>query len=606
MQPEENGGEHTKNTLDREEQDETQEYRDTELKDTQKRSPFQKFSSTEKEEEMEPIDLDEEANIEVSIHGTDEFDRYDMEGNEDGNIKAVDSTLRLRGTPLQQNSSIRHTIWIGFACFFIVVATVLGTGILALPVNVGETGFAPFMITISICYIAQLLVLLFVIELLQRTQTLMELNKPNTQESEYSGFNNEDGLDGSVGKDGINIESKLLSHGPDLHTMAKFFLNRPLQIIFECAVILHFVSLIISYSLAGPEAYAQLFNVPKKYELFIFPFVLICTLIVILGHYFMQYIITGLTIAKGSLLVILIFLVGYVATQIREVSTNSWQYIGRPFLIGTVALGGAMNTLPVIYAKMIPTRRNIIVFQACSCAALTLCYILNALWCYFVLQIVPQKGDSLSLQAAKRDGQISTGPIIEVIKQNYSQFNWLATVVSSFVTLSVTVSFITVSSGMKHMLDGYVKTFHAWQLRTATDENNKILNALLYIKKMFDKIRVFDQVVFLDHFVQLSLYLFTFGIIWILAQINYHQLFAILEIFTSCALNLESGFFIGLMLYIARKEKNSKNYQIALTLPNWFVSSTLWIVIGFFLFAVLYDFVYTILRIFISQDKLPF
>jgi hypothetical protein len=123
---------------------------------------------------------------------------------------------------------------------------------------------------------------------------------------------------------------------------------------------------------------------------------------------------------------------------------------------------------------------------------------------------------------------------------------------------------------------------------------------------MFDKIRVFDQVVFLDHFVQLSLYLFTFGIIWILAQINYHQLFAILEIFTSCALNLESGFFIGLMLYIARKEKNSKNYQIALTLPNWFVSSTLWIVIGFFLFAVLYDFVYTILRIFISQDKLPF
>lgn len=395
--------------------------------------------------------------------------------------------------------------------------------------------------------------------------------------------------------------------GPDLHTMAKFFLNRPLQIIFEASVMLHFVSILVSYSLAGTEAYAQLFNISDKFMYLITPFVLICTLVVVLGHHFMQYIITGFTLIKGTMLVVMVMLVGYAAGQINVQSTNSWQYIGRPFLIGTVALGGAMNTLPVIYAKMKPTRRNILVVQISSCLALFICYALNVLWCYFVLQIVPQKGETNSLEAAKKLGQISTGPVINIIEKDHPQYAWMAKLVSAFVTLSVTVSYVTMSSGMKHMLDGYVKTFHAWHTAASEEGNSRVLKYMLMIKTPFDKIRRFDQTKFLDIFMQISLYVVTFGLVWLFAQVNYHAFFMFLEVFTSCALNLESGFFVAFMLFVSRKAINSKGYQLSVTLPSWFVQPAIWIVGAYFMFAVAYDFVYTVLRLVMGgQDKLPF
>jgi ABC-type proline/glycine betaine transport system permease subunit len=55
--------------------------------------------------------------------------------------------------------------------YFVVVASILGTGILALPVKVGETGFYPFLIQFAICAVFQCLVLLFMIELLQKAAT---------------------------------------------------------------------------------------------------------------------------------------------------------------------------------------------------------------------------------------------------------------------------------------------------------------------------------------------------------------------------------------------------------------------------------------------------
>ncbi len=44
-----------------------------------------------------------------------------------------------------------------------------------------------------------------------------------------------------------------------------------------------------------------------------------------------------------------IAIVGLKAGQTIE---NDWKAIGRPFLLGTVALGGAVNILPVTFAKI--------------------------------------------------------------------------------------------------------------------------------------------------------------------------------------------------------------------------------------------------------------
>ena len=45
-------------------------------------------------------------------------------------------------------------------------------------------------------------------------------------------------------------------------------------------------------------------------------------------------------------------IVSYLGIKIDEPSTDNWRYIGKPFLIGTVALGGAINVMPVIYSKV--------------------------------------------------------------------------------------------------------------------------------------------------------------------------------------------------------------------------------------------------------------
>lgn len=42
-----------------------------------------------------------------------------------------------------------------FVCFFVSIATILGTGILALPVKLDECGFAPFTLTFTISLFAQ-------------------------------------------------------------------------------------------------------------------------------------------------------------------------------------------------------------------------------------------------------------------------------------------------------------------------------------------------------------------------------------------------------------------------------------------------------------------
>lgn len=47
------------------------------------------------------------------------------------------------------------------------------------------------------------------------------------------------------------------------------------------------------------------------------------------------------------MLIAMIGVVAYAGVVINLSFTDDWRYTGRPFLIGTVALGGAVNTIPL-------------------------------------------------------------------------------------------------------------------------------------------------------------------------------------------------------------------------------------------------------------------
>jgi len=67
-----------------------------------------------------------------------------------------------------------------------------------------------------------------------------------------------------------------------------------------------------------------------------------------------------------------------------------------------------------------------------------------------------------------------------------------------------------------------------------------------------------------------------------------------MEIFTSMALNLESGCFICLILILSNRG-SYKHIVTPLPLPRWFTYSTVGFVAAYFLFAVVFDIVYSII-----------
>jgi len=53
-------------------------------------------------------------------------------------------------------------------------------------------------------------------------------------------------------------------------------------------------------------------------------------------------------------------------------------------------------------------------------------------------------------------GEISTKPLLNIIAKTSSQFSWLGILINIFIMASITVSFVTVGTAMKHVLDGFV------------------------------------------------------------------------------------------------------------------------------------------------------
>lgn len=87
---------------------------------------------------------------------------------------------------------------------------------MALPVKTGESGLLPFVVSFTVCLVAQVVAICMSIEVLQRTQVLMK--------AKY----------GEIGDEG----SSVLSKGPSLHDVGYFYLWPPFAVVFDVLIYL--------------------------------------------------------------------------------------------------------------------------------------------------------------------------------------------------------------------------------------------------------------------------------------------------------------------------------------------------------------------------------
>ncbi|KAF2071012.1 hypothetical protein CYY_007672 [Polysphondylium violaceum] len=610
--------------------------------------------------------------------------------------------------------------------YFIVIASVLGTGILALPVKLAHSGFTPFVASYTLCYTMQLLSIFFLIEVLQRIYSIIRSNSnfsptlddnqdedsllkdknsgkhliQNSNQYEISmeplnsNFGNSTSLtDENNNNNTINSESssprlddtdhdevslnssttyeKATSialhedhdgvHGdnndhntshdatPNLHIIGLKFLGPISYTIFICSVLLHFCATLISYGLAGSEAYAQLFNIDHQY--IILPVVVGFASIVIFGSNVLQHIITFFTFGKGTLLATIVFITGIISHQVETDIDNNWSFIGKSFLISTVALGGAGSVLPSVFNKIIFSKKEMMKCYIVVGSALTTIYVLNITWCWFLLGIIPQLPNPNdpampSLEAAAESGSIATIPLMKMVKLYYPQFLWITRLIDIFIVVSITISFITVGSGFKHTLDGFSQTwrtkslqnsFHQESLRNSSikssdndddddyNQQSSKINENYFglfgkVKRIIHNITYwfnfqyqrFQQLIHgcinnVNQFIdskegqstmnngtivrfpirEFIFYGLFFGFILLIALLNPSGFLQVMEGGSSLGLNLQTGTFMVLIISFSRK--NYENYSIPLPVHD-IIFKLRYVVFCYFTFAVFYDF----------------
>ena len=251
---------------------------------------------------------------------------------------------------------------------FTTIAVLLGTGILGLPIKLVETGFGPFVLIFTVTLLMQLAIVWVHADTLQRAQKHMQARI-------------------ALEKGALSL-SEVTAPQVDLHTMGRLYLSPLGSYVFDAAVLLTFVSTLISYSLAGANAFSQLLGV--SVDDLIIPFTGICTFLIVFASGIVRPIISVLTFFKVILLTFIIGTCGVVATKVNVPFHSSWSDVLSPFLVGTVAIGGIADMMPVFFTYRNPTARDVSHFRWSIAAGIIICYILNIVWARAVLGIVPQ------------------------------------------------------------------------------------------------------------------------------------------------------------------------------------------------------------------------
>ncbi|XP_078612442.1 uncharacterized protein LOC144882500 isoform X1 [Branchiostoma floridae x Branchiostoma japonicum] len=553
-------------------------------------------------------------------------------------------TDRLTERRDSHDSSPRANMYIVYIqCYFVTIATILGTGILGLPVTLSHSGLYPFLVSFLIGFLVQCLLVYFFVEILQRAYAAQEqiskwggcfwtekdplLSKTSkihplhvvarvkgaTLSHEHIPLQEEeDEADEKEITDGMLAGHVILPkrpeiRSPDLHMLGTMFLSCGVQQAFDLIVFLHFISILISYALAGSEAYAQMFGVPHFY---VIPgFVWILTFAIVFTQTLMQPVISLFTLVKGSLLIATVVVTFFVGAEVSLAIKDDFHYIGAPFLMGTVALGGVVNVMPMLYHKISPVTTQVKHFRGAVVAGISTCTVLNVLWCWAVLHIVPQLpcspmsivgnttasptvtpvsvsttvstsapvspacAHNLSLERSAENGEIATLPLTEIIQTMHPEFSWVAILVQLFIMISITVSYLTLGSAMHHTVVGWVEG--SWNEP-----------GICRYAPIFEGI---SKCCTPKCICQSLISIFIFAIVFTVAMLDPQGFVQILDRGTSLFINLECGIFIFLMVRNARSG-NFSTLDIPLETP-WLLYHLHWLVALYFTFAVGYDIV---------------
>ncbi|KAJ8418855.1 hypothetical protein AAFF_G00003540 [Aldrovandia affinis] len=499
-------------------------------------------------------------------------------------------------------------------CYFISIATILGTGILGLPVTVAHAGLLPFLVSFIIGFFIQGLLIYLFVDLLQRCRvaqmeplTWSETERILMQDVRMEGpavTNTEVELeleeeeeeseepDRGLLQREVSVESEDRGPEPNLHDLGVLFLNKYMSHAFNFILLFQFVSIGISYVLAGSEAYADLLHMSHIYVIPTFTWVL--SLGILLAQVVIQPITSLLTLLKGTLLIVTVAVTFVVGSEVHQEMTNDFSQIGKPFLMGTVALGGIVNVMPFLFSEISHNKIQILWFRRVILGGLLTCTVLNILWCWAVLEIVPQMSvqkvledgvwnksqaypsaytlvySNISLEESEIAGEIATIPLTKIINQKHSRFSWVAELIQVFIAISITVSFLVMGSAMKHTIDGLVNA--RWDALSKGCE--KSLPPFLHgciTRRLANGL----------------MSLLAFGLIFIVAACDPKGFVVMLDKVVSFSLNTEVGLFIFIMLRTSRSER-FKHLSVPLPVCEK-IFQLHWILPLYFLFAVGYD-----------------
>jgi amino acid permease len=480
------------------------------------------------------------------------------------------------------------------------VATILGSGILGLPVSLAASGLPPFVLFFTVTMLAQFAVVYATTELLQRASVAKRAAAAHKRRLAYERIpyqaangagadgvgdaRDGNGSDGSVRSGGSAESAGREESAPGLHSFAEFFLpGVGLKALFELAVLFHFVSIMSSYALGAPQAFREVVPVLKAIPetATVLAFTVGAAVVVV---FFGDAVVVPLTLAtfvKGTLLTVMVFFVLAVGLGVGVQPTTNWAFGAsvEPFLMGTLALSGVINLMPKLWDICVKStglssqgavdRDFVVSFRGAVNGAVVLCYVLNVMWCVGVLMVVPQTGgesaaasgrqlaagvlralsesatvangtSAVTLAKANELGQISTVPLVEVLKgqTHGAAAEVVINMVNVFIFISISVSFMVMGLGLTQMTDEMAESAVDW----------------FYSKRQrgADGSRLGRPTQGVRRGARLGLAAAFFAAVSTISATNPKALLHIMAGFTSLALNLEGGVLIIIMFLVSR------------------------------------------------------
>ncbi|RDD41683.1 hypothetical protein TrispH2_006227 [Trichoplax sp. H2] len=326
-----------------------------------------------------------------------------------------------------------RSIWPYLQVYFILLASIQGFGLLALPDTLSHSGIQPFIAVTALAFVVEVSLSYYFLAIVQKASAI----RRNGHSYKYI---KEDSDDKTIDQ---LLDEQQKDSDVNLHMIAESFLPSYAIIIFDVVCFGTFFTCQVANVLSGSQAYGDLFNLSYKAIMPIY--VWIGALLLIFGRYYLVNIISTISLIRCGLLTIM----------------NDWHYVISPLFIALNAMGGTARMIPYLINLVKFNRKSMIYFFiATVCAQFTAAF-LNIMWSYAVLYVVPQTCSqipekffdtenaspenfcNLTLEWAKATGSIATTPLTTIFQRYYPQYQWTSVMVKILIMLSVTVSYLS-------------------------------------------------------------------------------------------------------------------------------------------------------------------